>query len=477
MTSSNRPADPQRSGWNVKFRRSSLAPPTPAQLAAQATADQAKLSERAKQAAAAQTRAIAAQGQQASQQTQYAPQSLAESANRLREPSRRLPVRRPAIRQTAYAAQPQDGFAIPNVGGPADAPLNAPALPPNPALDNMDNLFGSQLNAVPESPAPEQLQPGIVAPADSDNVLRGNGFDSPAGGQDDSLADQLRNSVPELDSNNDLRMAPQTAPAELPRLQSDIVESPSDASGSDAEPNPFGEISDSNLAARSGLSCEDFRDRIAVRTIDKVSLDISPPFRPDILMQAEYEEKKAVFDSRQPSREWRSIDGRLLAEGRLTDLAYEQAVIETEHGTIDQVQINRLSEADLEYISSNWGLPTECLIEQVAFTPRNWTPTTMTWKASNLCHKPLYFEEVNLERYGHTAGPVLQPLVSSAHFFGNIIVLPYKMGVHGPTECQYSLGYYRPGNCAPWIVPPVPISLRGGLYQAAAVTGAFWLIP
>ena len=74
----------------------------------------------------------------------------------------------------------------------------------------------------------------------------------------------------------------------------------------------------------------------------------------------------------------------------------------------------------------------------------------MTWKASNLCHKPLYFEEVNLERYGHTAGPVLQPLVSSAHFFGNIIVLPYKMGVHGPTECQYSLGYYRPGNCAPW---------------------------
>ncbi len=54
----------------------------------------------------------------------------------------------------------------------------------------------------------------------------------------------------------------------------------------------------------------------------------------------------------------------------------------------------------------------------------------MTWKASNLCHSPLYFEDVNLERYGHTHGPLLEPLVQSAHFFANIAVLPYKMGVH-----------------------------------------------
>ena len=101
----------------------------------------------------------------------------------------------------------------------------------------------------------------------------------------------------------------------------------------------------------------------------------------------------------------------------------------------------------------------------------------MTWKASNLCHKPLYFEEVNLERYGHTAGPILQPIVSSAHFFANIAVLPYKKGIHPPNECQYALGYYRPGNCAPWIVPPVPLSLRGAARQAAVMTAGFWLIP
>ncbi|GAA5510148.1 hypothetical protein [Novipirellula caenicola] len=232
-----------------------------------------------------------------------------------------------------------------------------------------------------------------------------------------------------------------------------------------------------DLKQTAGISCEDFRQRIASQTIDKLSLDISPPFRPDVISETEYQKLKTKFDESQSDRQWRTIDGRPLASGRLVDLAYEKAVIQTAHGTTEELSINRLSEADLAYISENWGLPKECLIQQVAYTERSWQNTTMTWKASNLCHKPLYFEDVNLERYGHTRGPLWQPVVSSAHFFVNIAVLPYKMGVHAPNECQYALGYYRPGNCAPWIKPPVPISLRGGLTQAAAMTGAFWLIP
>ncbi|MCG8653219.1 MAG: hypothetical protein MI861_25485 [Pirellulales bacterium] len=225
------------------------------------------------------------------------------------------------------------------------------------------------------------------------------------------------------------------------------------------------------------LNCEDHRDRIRKEKITQISLDISPPFRPDIIDPLEYEQLKARFDDKQVIRTWRAIDGSELATGRLRDLAYEHVIIETETGDLTKIPIASVSEGDLGYISENWGLPRECRLEQVAYAPRNWTPLTMTWKASNLCHNPLYFEEVNLERYGHTAGPVLQPAVSTAHFFANIAVLPYKMGVHAPNECQYALGYYRPGNCAPWIVPPVPISLRGGLSQAATVTGLFWLVP
>jgi hypothetical protein len=102
---------------------------------------------------------------------------------------------------------------------------------------------------------------------------------------------------------------------------------------------------------------------------------------------------------------------------------------------------------------------------------------TYTWKASGLCHKPLYFEEVALERYGHSAGPYLQPVASAAHFFLIVPALPYFMGVYPPNECIYTLGYYRPGSCAPYILDPFPLSVRGGLAEAAVWTGMVFLIP
>ncbi len=244
-------------------------------------------------------------------------------------------------------------------------------------------------------------------------------------------------------------------------------------SGEDAAAKDFERFVD----PKPGLSCEDFRQRISQDSIRDVSLDISAPFRPDVLTEEEYEKVKSEFDEKQPIREWKSIDGKLLAKGRLRDLAYEQAVIDTDFGTTEEVPINRLSESDLGYISQNWGLPMTCLLPQATFQPRQWTRTAVTWKASELCHKPLYFEDVNLERYGHTHGPLLEPVVSSAHFFANIAVLPYKMGVHLPHECQYALGYYRPGNCAPWIKPPVPLSVRGALFQGAAMAGVYGIIP
>ena len=120
--------------------------------------------------------------------------------------------------------------------------------------------------------------------------------------------------------------------------------------------------------------------------------------------------------------------------------------------------------------------PCECRLEGETFQPRRFATTTMTWKAAGNCHKPLYFEDWNLERYGHSHGP-LDPVFSAAHFFVTLPVLPYKMGVELPWECVYPLGYYRPGNCAPWTVPAVPISCRGFALEAATVTGLVFLLP
>ncbi len=104
-------------------------------------------------------------------------------------------------------------------------------------------------------------------------------------------------------------------------------------------------------------------------------------------------------------------------------------------------------------------------------------PKEYLWTASGLCHKPLYFEQRHLERYGHTARYWTQPILSAAHFFSTLPVLPYRMGLRTPNECVYALGHYRPGNCAPYLIPAIPFTLRAGLMQAGAVTGAAALLP
>lgn len=223
--------------------------------------------------------------------------------------------------------------------------------------------------------------------------------------------------------------------------------------------------------------CDELREKVVQRTIEKISLDISPPFRPDLLDEDEARKEYEKFLAQQPIRPWRDTSGKLLANGRFRNLSYERLIIETEDGDTLQFPLSEISEPDLAYITTAWGLPRVCLLEREQYAGRAWIPTTMTWKASALCHKPLYFEEVELERYGHSLGPFAQPVCSTAHFFLNIAVLPYKMGMHTPCECQYALGYYRPGNCAPWIVPPVPLSLRGAISQAAAVGVGVALLP
>ena len=110
-------------------------------------------------------------------------------------------------------------------------------------------------------------------------------------------------------------------------------------------------------------------------------------------------------------------------------------------------------------------------------TPRQWNELTFTWKASGMCHKPLYFADERLERYGHSWGPLLQPIISTGRFWLTIPILPYKMGVHPPNECIYTLGHYRPGSCTPYMIDPLPLSVRGALYQGAATVGAVMVLP
>ena len=91
--------------------------------------------------------------------------------------------------------------------------------------------------------------------------------------------------------------------------------------------------------------------------------------------------------------------------------------------------LKRINELTTNIAPSEGDLPHDCSLGNDVFQRRSFAPITYAWTASGLCHKPLYFEDVQLERYGHMAGPWVQPFASCADFFLTIPILPYKMGL------------------------------------------------
>ena len=172
-----------------------------------------------------------------------------------------------------------------------------------------------------------------------------------------------------------------------------------------------------------------------------------------------------------------SLPPNLLDRAEEQSVVVAPSVLEDPCSSIRMTPINRITH---DISAAGEMFPEECpLIHTGPPDPstRDWAPITFTWKATALCHKPAYFEQVHLEQYGHSWGPYLQPVMSGAHFFLTVPVLPYKMGLYPPNECIYSLGYYRPGSCAPYMLDPLPLSIRAALFEAGAWTGAAFLIP
>lgn len=107
---------------------------------------------------------------------------------------------------------------------------------------------------------------------------------------------------------------------------------------------------------------------------------------------------------------------------------------------------------------------------------RPWPPFTYAYVAPGLCHRPLYFEEPNVERYGYQLGCV-QSVVSGAHFFATVPFLPYKMVLSHPHDCRYTLGQYRPGDYTPFQRTRFVWDTKAAAAQMGVVVGLVFLIP
>ena len=306
-----------------------------------------------------------------------------------------------------------------------------------------------------------QEEEDLPAEFDQFDIPLESGADSQRSLSDDDLASPLRaGSGSKTDSRDIMERLEEMDLEDDDRVRSKLDELDDMDDLADIDDEDLDDDLEDEVGTPRVRPCNEFADELLADTVRKISLDISPPAY----------SSEAILNG--PSREWTDRSGNVIANGTMVDLRRGYVIL----ASGQKLPYSRLGVADLAAVSKFWRLPTVCLLGNRGGTPfRAWTPQVVTWKASSLCHKPLYFENVQLERYGHSRGPFAQPIHSTLHFFTSLATLPYQMAISPPTECEYALGYYRPGDCAPWLKDPVPISLRGAARQALFTTGTAFI--
>lgn len=125
--------------------------------------------------------------------------------------------------------------------------------------------------------------------------------------------------------------------------------------------------------------------------------------------------------------------------------------------------------------------PSESLPEQdpiAIASDRNWSPWSPASPMQSVSvHQPLYFEDTNLERYGTSSRPRLQPIGSAAHFLATAVSLPYQMTLQRPEQpYQYSHPFEAGRYGHRERVHP-PCDRRAALVQASVIVGLVFFLP
>jgi hypothetical protein len=122
-------------------------------------------------------------------------------------------------------------------------------------------------------------------------------------------------------------------------------------------------------------------------------------------------------------------------------------------------------------------IPNEKELPKEGSLSRAFGGTDFMWTASNLYHNPLYFEDPELERYGHDHG-FMQPAYSIGKFGLQFVGLPYQMALDPPCRHEYALGWARPQEiCTPRKKSRIPFNAKAAATAAGAYTGLIFIFP
>ena len=107
---------------------------------------------------------------------------------------------------------------------------------------------------------------------------------------------------------------------------------------------------------------------------------------------------------------------------------------------------------------------------------RAWDPLTELVDPAFVCHRRLYFQQLNFERYGWDLG-IASPFLSQAAFYFDLATLPYHVAMEPFRRFECNTGYYLPGDPAPLALYVREPSLTGALGEAAVIGLGFVFFP
>lgn len=120
--------------------------------------------------------------------------------------------------------------------------------------------------------------------------------------------------------------------------------------------------------------------------------------------------------------------------------------------------------------------PEEPVVSTESYPGRHWPPQIEFAEPNYVCYGRLLFEDKNTERYGWDFG-ILQPVVSTAKFYADVVTLPYHVAT-APCRCyECSAGLCLPGDPVPYLCYPPELSATGALGEGAAIAAILAIFP
>jgi hypothetical protein len=111
-----------------------------------------------------------------------------------------------------------------------------------------------------------------------------------------------------------------------------------------------------------------------------------------------------------------------------------------------------------------------------SYQGRTFEPRQMVVAPNYVIYRRLYFQQLNMERYGWDLGPIT-PVLSASKFLFDFVMFPYDTCTDVCRCMDSNAGYCLPGDPTPLLLYPPEISITGAAAEVATILTLVAIFP